>query len=303
MADMWDPVTRAYAMAAFSATVFIGPACGPVVGSFITESFLGWRWVEYISAIMAFFFGTVGFFIIPETFSGKILSGKAKKLRSETKNWALHSKLDETEITGKIIVQKYVLRPFTMLAQEPILVLITLYISLIYGILYLFFEAFPVAFQERRGMSPTIGSLPFLALLVGVALGGFIIFMFTSTRFRRRFDAGTVTPEERLVPMFVGGALMPIGLFWFGWTSNPSINVWAQIVSIVPVGAGIMVIFMQGLNYLIGMTFLFLTQASTNPFSQTHISCMPIQPLQPTPSYDHGLPPASSCSRLVCFTI
>lgn len=65
LADTLDPVDRAVAVAIFAAITFIGPVAGPVVGGFITMSYLGWRWTEYITAIMGFFFGTVCFSSYP----------------------------------------------------------------------------------------------------------------------------------------------------------------------------------------------------------------------------------------------
>lgn len=51
--------------------------------------------------------------------------------------------------------------------------------------------------------------------------------------------------------MMIGGALLPIGLFWFAWTSSPDIIWVPQVIAAAPAGAGIMMIFMQGLNYII----------------------------------------------------
>lgn len=50
------------------------------------------------------------------------------------------------EINALVIAQEYLFRPFTMIWREPVLVLVTLYMGLVYGILYLFFEAFPISF-------------------------------------------------------------------------------------------------------------------------------------------------------------
>jgi len=44
LADMWDPVERAYAVCAFAGGTFIGPVLGPIIGGFVTQSHLGWRW-------------------------------------------------------------------------------------------------------------------------------------------------------------------------------------------------------------------------------------------------------------------
>lgn len=90
---------------------------------------------------MAVLFGGIGILIITETSASKILQSRAKNLRYETKNWALHVKIDETRIDVKSLLSVYLLRPFVMIFQEPILALVTAYMSFIYGILYLLFEA------------------------------------------------------------------------------------------------------------------------------------------------------------------
>ena len=149
-----------------------------------------------------------------------------------------------------------------MLVLEPILMLVTLYMGLVYGILYLFFEAYPIAFSEERGYNLGVGALPFLALTVGVLGGAFFIGYITKTRFARKLAKhGKVVPEERLIPMFVGGILLPIGLFWFAWTSSPNISPWPQIIAGVPIGAGVLMIFIQGLNYIIDVYLMYANSA------------------------------------------
>ncbi|SMQ49441.1 unnamed protein product [Zymoseptoria tritici ST99CH_3D7] len=253
LADFFDPVNRGVALTIFGSATFIGPTLGPIMGGFITMSHLGWRWTQWITMIMAALFGTIGFIIIPETYAPVLLQRRAKKLRYKTRNWAIHAPADEKQIDLKQIGEQYMLRPFKMLALEPILVLVTLYMSLIYGIIYLFFEAFPITFQQQRGYNLGVGSLPFLAVLIGVLCGCGIIATMTKTRFARKLkeNNGTVVPEERLLPMIIGGALLPIGLFWFAWCSSPNITPWPQIIAAAPIGAGVMMVFLQGLNYII----------------------------------------------------
>lgn len=248
LTDFWGALDRGIAMVVFAGATFIGPVAGPIVGGFIVNSHLGWRWTEYLTAIMAFFFGTIGFLAVPETFAPVLLSRRASKIRFATKNWAIHAERDEQQVDLKNIAEKYFLRPFEMLLKEPILDLITLYMAVIYGILYLFFEAYPIAFQEERGWSPGVGALPFLSITVGVLLGGGIIIFTTKTRFARKFEEnnGVVVPEERLIPMIVGGFLFPIGMFWFAWTSSPNITWVPQVLSGVFIGAGVLMIFLQG---------------------------------------------------------
>lgn len=268
MADFWDPVDRGVAVCVFAAATFIGPVAGPIMGytftlsslnlpltkssGFITQSHLGWRWTAWITLIMAAFFGTLGIFIVPETAHGRILQIRAQKLRLKTKNWAIHAKADETPLDFHSVIHTYLFRPFLMLVLEPILLLITIYLAYVYGILYLFFEAYPISFQRDRGWNQGVGALPFIGILIGVLLGSITITYTTKTRFARKLKKhGKVIPEERLVPMMYGAVIFPIGLFWFAWTSNPHITWVPQAISGIFIGWGILMIFLQGLNYLI----------------------------------------------------
>lgn len=262
LADFWGPVDRGVAVCVFAAATFIGPIAGPIMGGFITQSHLGWRWTAWITLIMASLFGTMGLFIVPESSHSKILQNRAKNLRFETKNWAIHSKADENQVDFRSILRTYGLRPFIMLVKEPILLLVTLYLSLIYGILYLFFEAYPISFQEERGWNQGVGALPFLGILIGVILGSLTITWITKTRFARKFKKhGRVIPEERLPPMILGAFILPIGLFWFAWTSNSNITWVPQVISGVFIGWGILMIFLQGLNYIIDVYMWYANSA------------------------------------------
>lgn len=88
--------------------------------------------------------------------------------------------------------------------------------------------------------------------MIGVFIGCGIITWVTKTRFARKLrETGHVVPEERLLPMIAGGVLLPAGLFWWAWTSNPHINPWSQIVATVFIGMGVFLIFLQGLKYVL----------------------------------------------------
>jgi DHA1 family multidrug resistance protein-like MFS transporter len=192
---------------------------------------------------------------VPETCGPIILSRRAKARRYETKNWALHAKIDEQQTNLSDILTRYLFRPLQMLIQEPILLLITLYMAFIYGIIYLFFEAYPITFQEERGWNLGVGALPFLALTIGVVFGAIFVSYLTMTRFARKMKKhGRVVPEERLPPMILGAVMLPIGLFWFAWTSSPHITWVPQVLAGIPIGMGVFMIFMQGINYIIDVS-------------------------------------------------
>ena len=263
LADFWGPVDRGFALGLFAGATFIGPVAGPIVGGFITKSYLGWRWTAWLTLIMATFFGTLAWFICSESYEPVLLQRKAAKIRFETKNWAIHAPADEYKVNMRKIIHKYLFRPFVMMALEPILVLITFYIAFIYGILYLFFEAYPIAFKEVRGWNAGVGALPFLGITIGVIVGVAIIVYTSNTRFKRKMIAngGKPIPEERLIPMIIGAFLLPIGLFWFAWTSNPHISWVPQVIAGIPIGAGVLLIFLQGLSYIIDVYLMHANSA------------------------------------------
>ena len=263
IADFWGPVDRGFALGLFSGATFIGPTAGPIGGGFIVMSYLGWRWTAWITLIISSFFGTTALIFCSESYAPVLLQRRASKRRFETRNWAIHAPADENPVDMKSIVEKYLFRPFKMLLTEPILVLVTIYMAFIYGILYLFFEAYPIAFQESRGWNLGVGALPFIGILIGVVIGAGIITYNSQTRFKRVLEAngGRPVPEERLIPMILGAGLLPIGLFWFAWTSNPHISWVPQVIAGVPIGTGVLMIFLQGLSYIIDVYMMHANSA------------------------------------------
>ncbi|KAL8828576.1 MAG: hypothetical protein Q9191_002513 [Dirinaria sp. TL-2023a] len=264
LADIWGPVERGFALGLFSGATFIGPVTGPIAGGFIVMNHnMGWRWTSWMTLILALVFWTLAFLVCSESYAPVLLQRKASELRFQTKNWALHAPAEEQRIDLQSIARRYLLRPLAMTVTEPILILMTLYMSFIYGVIYLFFEAYPIAFQEERGWNLGVGALPFLGLMLGVIVGVAIVVYTSQTRFKRKMIAngGKPIPEERLIPMILGAFLLPIGLFWFAWTSNPHVHWAPQVIAGIPIGAGIQMIFLQGMSYLIDVYLMYANSA------------------------------------------
>ena len=128
----------------------------------------------------------------------------------------------------------------------------TLYISLIYGIMYLQFYSVPYSFMSNRHWSPTTATLPFISMLLGVFAGCAFLTIYTEKYYKPRLVARKkVLPEDRLPPVMLGGILLPLGLFWFAWTSENSVSWVAQVFSLFAVGAGILFIFSCGVVFLV----------------------------------------------------
>ncbi|KAF2181403.1 MFS general substrate transporter [Zopfia rhizophila CBS 207.26] len=286
---LWDPIPRAYAICIFAAGGFAGPVAGPIAGGFITQSHLGWRWTSWITLVMASLFGTISLMVIPETSPAKILQKRAAEMRKDTDNPNFHARADADKLTVSTIV------------TEPILALVTAYMSFIYGIVYLLFEAYPISFMEERHWSLGVSTLPFTAFIVGIILGAGMIAYSTATNFTSAYKAhGKSIPEERLPPMIAGAILLPIGLFWFAWTSNPNISWVPQVLSTALIGLGCMVPFWQGMSYLIDCYGFYSNSAiAVNTFIRSLFGAFfPL--FTPTMYHNLGVPWATSLLGFLC---
>ncbi|GME39341.1 MFS multidrug transporter [Neofusicoccum parvum] len=253
LVDIWNPVQRGVAMAACIGTIFGSPIIAPVIGNFVAASYLGWRWNHWLMAIFGLAVTVLCATALPETHAPTLLRREAARVRKETGNPKAHSQFDGQAAGVKAIVQIYLMRSFRMLITEPILLLITIYQAFVYGMVYLMFTAYPIAFREVRHWTLGISGLAYLGMSVGVLLGAAVVIIHTRTRFFAKVQRnnGTVIPENRLSLMLVGGCLFPIGLFIFGWTSNPDIHWAGQIIGSVPAAMGMYMIFVQCFNYII----------------------------------------------------
>ncbi|KAI4849924.1 MFS general substrate transporter [Aureobasidium sp. EXF-8846] len=294
LGDMYAPKPRGQAMTYYAIAVVGGPTLGPVIGSSLTVN-LGFRWPSYILAIWVFTVIVFAFFCLPESYSPVLLKKKAQRLRKETGDSRWHHPHGDVKLDVKTVVTKHLARPIIMLTTEPMVTCIAFYASFVYGILYMTLEVFPIVFAQNRGWPLITSTLPFLALFVGV-LFAVLVNLANQPRYARAVDAnnGRPVPEARLLPMSIGGFLFTIGLFWFGWTADPSIPWPSCVIAAAFIGAGFNIIFQQCINFLVDTYSLYAASAvSANTFLRSLIAGG--LPLAARPMFNHlGVGPAMS---------
>lgn len=140
LADLWRTEERGVPMAAFSAAPFIGPAIGPLVGGFLSDA-AGWRWLYWIQLILAGVVFLLITFTLPETYTPTILAKRATKLQIEKNDtsYVTEADLDSRPMGEKLRI--FMIRPFQLLFLEPIVFFLSLYMAMLYGLLYMFFVA------------------------------------------------------------------------------------------------------------------------------------------------------------------
>jgi hypothetical protein len=234
----------------------------------IIESSVSWRWVFWVMMIFAGVCTAIVFCLMPETYSPIILQKKTNRLRKEDpiRKKQLYCQHEKQDWSLKGVVSHILFRPFKMLALEPILLLITIYTAIVYGLLYacgyssfvsheiplnplpfLVLQAFPIIFMIKRGFTVSQNGLIFIGVGVGTSIGSVINYLAT-----RHYPAlikkwrGFPPPEDRLYGAMIGSPILVIGIFWLGWTGQyPSIPWYVPAMSTIPVGTGISLIFMS----------------------------------------------------------
>jgi MFS family permease len=248
IADMFPPAERGVAISVFAAAPFMGPTLGPMVGGFISIN-VGWRWVQGVCSIFIGVIWLVGSFVVPETYGPVLLHKAAKHYSQKTGN--VYKSVVENN-TGGIelseVFSKALKRPWILLFREPIVLIASTYLAILYGTIYMFLGAFAVVYQQGRGWNAGVGGLAFLGLVVGMLLG-LLYTIIDNKRYRKL--GKTATPESRLPPSMVGAIALPIGMFAFAWTNSPSIHWSASIILSSGFGFGCAVVFLSILNYLV----------------------------------------------------
>ncbi|TVY56401.1 Citrinin biosynthesis cluster MFS transporter mrr1 [Lachnellula cervina] len=262
-ADMYEnPVTRGRAMAVFMSGTCVGPLVAPIISGFISPV-KGWRWTFWIGLMVA---GATlpALATLPETFGPILLAKRAAKLRKSTNNPNIFAPIELEKKGWKQMATVTLTRPLRMICFEFIVLATCLYLSLAYGIFYLFFEAYPIIFRGIYGQSSGVSGLMFLPIGGGSVLA-VILFLWYDGFLRnaqKQNKAWTRKEEARRLPLAcLGGPLYVVSLLWLGWTARPEIPFYVPMLAGVPFGMGFVLIFMALLNYLTDAYEIFAASA------------------------------------------
>jgi multidrug resistance protein len=243
IADMIVQEKRGSVMAIYALGPLLGPVIGPIIGGYLAAA-KGWRWVFWLLAIIAGTNTVLTVLFMRETYAPTILLKKTKRLQKETGNMNLRSKLD----TGKTPAELFkhsIIRPIKMLIYSPIVLGLSLMMAIQYGYMYLLFTTFDLVFEEQYGFSTGSIGLSYLGIGIG-CLVGLGIFGYASDKILKIKSAkGEMKPEYRLPPIVYGAPLVPIGLFWYGWSAQAKIHWIMPIIGTCIVGFGLIAYFVS----------------------------------------------------------
>ncbi|KIX08897.1 uncharacterized protein Z518_03554 [Rhinocladiella mackenziei CBS 650.93] len=253
IAEMYPPQKRALAIGIWGLAALGGPVLGPPIGGFAAQAY-GWRWTLWALMIIAGFALIMLVLFLPETSSKNILYRRAQRLRKMTNNDKLKTQAEIAfqHVTVGKIAQITVIQPWILTFQEPLVFLLHMWVALIFGLLFIWFESFPLVFEGIYGFNLGQTGLAFMGLLVG-ALCAVPPFVWYDRAFQQKqFNehGQIIKPEMRLPPAMVGAFCLPICLFWFGWSTRPDIHWIMPLVGTGFFSIGALLVLNAVLTYL-----------------------------------------------------
>lgn len=250
-------IVKTYAFPVFANAAFMGPIFGPIVGGFIGESSrVSWRWTEWITLIIS---GLVLFLVImfqPETYAPILLKWKAARLRQLTGDDRYKGEVEIREETFVRRLGRALYRPFLLTFSEPIIILIALYLTVIYIILFTFLNGYTFIFTETYGFTEGITGLSFIGIGMGLCLASALtplVYTWAKKDLSKIQAQGgnRLSPEFRLLFAMFGAPAVPISMLWMAWTAYPSISFWSPLGASVLFGYGILCVFISSYQYII----------------------------------------------------
>ena len=222
ISDLWTAEQRGTAVAIYTLAPILGPSIGPLIGAWVTEDST-WRWSFWAVTIFGVLVQTLVYFTLEETYAPVILQRKVLKLRASTGNNLLHTQYEAANRSFKDVLRRSSTRVLVMLGTQPIVQYLALYMSIVYGIIYLMLSTYPRVWVDIYHESVGIGGLNYISLAIGMTAGAQTsgqIMNFLYQRLAERSSDGKGQPEFRVPILFVSTLLMSGGLFMYGWSAE-----------------------------------------------------------------------------------
>jgi DHA1 family multidrug resistance protein-like MFS transporter len=212
---------------------------------------LGWRWTEWVTLIISSAAFLVAFLFLPETYLPLLLDWKAQELRRTTGDTRFTSDFSQTSSIAARIRRNITL-PAIFLLTEPIIAVLGFYLVLLYTLLFTFLSGFDYIFKQTYQLTDGLEGSCFASIAAGVS--AFTVCtpaLYSLARWQTEHVRGApIKPEFRLWPAIVTAPLLPISLFWLGWTTYPSISIWSGLAACFGFGIVLIAIYISSYEYI-----------------------------------------------------
>ena len=189
---------------------------------------------------------------LPETFLPVLLDWRAKQLRTVTGNQNYVSEHAESASFFKKMREVLPL-PAKFFAGEPVVAVLGSYLVLLYVLLFTFLSGFDYIFKETYKLSVEMTGTCFAAIAAGATFFTFSApALYSWARHKTEHVRGRqLEPEFRLWPAIVMAPLLPVCLFWLGWTNYSTVSIWAGLGACFVFGMVLIAIYVSSYEYII----------------------------------------------------
>lgn len=231
--DMFEQKDIGIPTLMFSMAPFLGPGIGPMIGATINTN-LGYRWIFKVMLLWSVGLLVLVALLVPETFL-PVLQKKHSSPANKPKNIA--------HLCWILI--KSAKKPLKMVATDPIIFFTSFASGIYLALIYLFFVAYPLIFEDIYHFRPVSTGYTFLGMTCGMLLTipTRRLWVGIYKYLARTRNDGVGMPEYRLPQMLTGTVTSFIGLLLFAFTIRASIHWMVPIASSGIFGFGCLLVF------------------------------------------------------------
>lgn len=259
LADMFPFPRLTILLAVWSLSFVSGPYMGPLIGAALTHANT-WRWSFYFLLILSGGVLILTSLIMVETSEQEIFIRKARFLRKKTGNELIVSP-GEIKARGATIgntLKQLLWGPIDLCLHEPVLNFINLHLGLVYALLYLFFECFPIIYLQIYHFTNVELGLAYMSLMVGFGVAFVAYVLYLQHTLIAKFNRGEeLIPEKIFVPVCIlASFLMPAGIFIVGWASTYHAHWIGSMIGAALYGASTWLLFQTYVSY-VGQLYIY----------------------------------------------
>jgi hypothetical protein len=143
--------------------------------------------------------------------------------------------------------------PAIFFRTEPVIIVFGTYLVFLYILLFTFLSGFDYIFRNTYDLSVGYEGSCFAAIVIGTTT--FMICipgLYSWARYKTKWRRGSpIKPEFRLWPAILTAPLLPISLFWLGWTNYSHISIWSGLAACYIFGIVLIAIYVSTYEYII----------------------------------------------------
>ncbi|KIW65762.1 hypothetical protein PV04_07989 [Phialophora macrospora] len=256
--DQFRPVKRAFVFPIIAWANVAAPMLAPVAGGWLVQDpRRSWHWPDWVTLAISSAAFVVALLFLPETYLPVLLDWRARHLRrvaaADSSPYTYVS-----EHAGKAPLARRLRDTLAMPAvyfkTEPVVAVLGSYLVLVYILLFSFLSGFDYIFQRTYGLSDGRTGSCFASIAAGstafTLLSAPALFRWSRAKTHHVRQA-PVKPEYRLWPAIVTSPLLPVSLFWLGWTNYASVSIWAGLAACFGFGVVATALYVSSYEYIV----------------------------------------------------